>query len=92
MPSECQVYLPATVAKPVVTSRIKWEHSPQFDPTPFFEDQIIRDAFNDPASVKLPPEQWPEKFKGKVHYSKQELLALAAKWDLKGACRIFRID
>ena len=84
--------LKSSTARPVVASRIKWEHSPMFDPIPFFTDQIVRDAFVDPSSVKLPSHQWVEKPKGRVHCSRQELLSLAEKWDTKGACRIFRLD
>ena len=84
--------LPTSVAKPVIASRIKWEHSPKFDPLPFLEDPIVKAAFIDPKNVKLPESEWPHQPKGKVHCSRQELLALAAKWDSKGACKIFRKD
>ena len=85
-----QVPMPATPAKPVVASRIKWEHSPSFDPTPYLTDKIVRDAFVDPASVRLPKHLWVEKPKGRVHCSRSELLKLAKKWDSRGACRIFK--
>ena len=85
-----QVPMPATPAKPVVASRIKWEHSPSFDPTPYLTDKIVRDAFVDPASVRLPSHLWVEKPKGRVHCSRSELLKLAEKWDSRGACRIFK--
>ena len=84
--------VPRSVAKPVVAARIKWEHSPQFDPLPFFEDPIVKDAFLDPQNVKLHPSLWPHQPRGKVHCSRKELLALALKWDSKGACKIFRKD
>ena len=84
--------LSMSVAKPTVASRIKWEHSPAFDPIPFFQDQIVRDAFMNPESVKLPKASWVDKPRGRVHCSRQELLKLAQKWDDKGACRIFRTD
>ena len=84
--------MPKSVAKPVISSRIKWEHSPNFDPTPYLVDPIVKDAFIDPARVRLPSHMWPEQPRGKVHCSKQELLGLAYKWDTKGACRIFRLD
>ncbi len=79
-------------ARPVIANRIKWEHSPQFDPVPFFRDDVVKQAFLDPDSVKLPSHLWIRKPKGKVHCSRTELLALASKWDLKGACKIFRVD
>jgi len=84
--------MPKSVAKPVISSRIKWEHSPNFDPTPYLVDPIVKDAFVDPARVRLPSHMWPEQPQGRVHCSKQELLGLACKWDPKGACRIFRLD
>ena len=84
--------MPKSVAKPVISSRIKWEHSPNFDPTPYLVDPIVKDAFVDPARVRLPSHMWPEQPRGRVHCSKQELLGLACKWDTKGACRIFRLD
>ena len=84
--------LNSSPARPVVASRIKWEHSPSFDPLPFFTDTIVRDAFLDPSSVKLPSHRWVDKPKGRVHCSRLELLKLAEKWDSKGACRIFRLD
>ena len=84
--------LPKSTAKPVVASRIKWEHSPQFDPVPFFTDPIVREAFVDPSRVRISPEQWPHIPRGKVHCSRTELLSLATKWDSKKACKIFRVD
>ena len=84
--------LPSSVARPVIADRIKWEHSPQFDPIPFFQDQIVKDAFVKPDSVKLPSSEWIRKPKGKVHCSRTELLKLAEKWDSKGACRIFNLS
>eukprot|EP00435_Cladocopium_sp_Y103_P041501 s2013_g11.t1 len=84
--------MPVSVAKPVVASRVKWEHSPSFDPIPFLTDPIVKDAFIDPANVRLPAEKWVDKPKGRLHCSKSELLKLAKKWDTKGACRIFRVD
>jgi len=90
-PSAC-LDLPSSSAKPVIADRIKWEHSPQFDPLPFFEDAIFRDAFIDPMRVRVPEENWPKIPRGKVHCSKTELLKLATKWDSKGACKVFRVD
>ena len=75
-----------------MASRIKWERSPSFDPVPFFEDQIVRDAFCDPSKVRSHPSSWVHKRRAKVHCSKTELLALATSWDSKGACKFFRFD
>lgn len=68
---KCQ--LSTCVAKPVVASRNKWEHSPQFDPVPFLHDKVVRDAFIDPARVRLPEHLWDNKPRGKVHCSRDEL-------------------
>ena len=84
--------LPKSTAKPVVAARIKWEHSPQFDPVPFFTDPVVREAFVDPSRVRIPSDQWPCIPRGKVHCSREELLFLATKWDSKQACKIFRVD
>ena len=71
--------MPLSVAKPVIADRIKWEHSPAFNPIPFFDDAIVREAIVNPSKVRLPPEAWPHQPKGKVFCSKKELLALASK-------------
>ena len=84
--------MPASVAKPVVASRVQWEHSPSFDPIPFLTDPWVKDAFLDPANVRLPSSKWVDKPQGRVHCSRQELLKLAEKWDTKGACRIFCVN
>ena len=76
--------MPKSVAKPVVASRIKWEHSPSFDPAPYLVDLIVRDAFCDPVRVRLPSHKWPDRPRSRVHCSKQELRGLASKWDAKG--------
>ena len=84
-----KVSFDACTAKPVVADRIKWEHSPQFDPRPFLVDPIVRRAFEDPSFLRLPEEFWERKPAGKIHCSRSEVLKLAQKWDAKGACRIF---
>lgn len=76
-------------AKPVFADRIKWEHSPTFDPTPFLADPVVREAFCRPNSLRMPRELWKRAPAGRVHCSKQEVLKLAHKWDAKGACQIF---
>ena len=83
------LHLDCSTAKPVVADRIKWEHSPQFDPRPYLTDPVVRSAFDDPESLRLHPSLWIKRPAGRVHCSKQEVLKLAKKWDQKGACRIF---
>ena len=87
--SAVHLHLDCTTAKPVVADRIKWEHSPQFDPRPYLTDPVVRSAFDDPETLRLHPSLWIKKPAGRVHCSKQEVLKLAKKWDQKGACRIF---
>lgn len=87
-----KISLDACTAKPVVADRIKWEHSPQFDPRPFLVDPIVRRAFEDPNFLRLPEDQWEPKPAGKIHCTRAEVLKLAQKWDAKGACRIFTSD
>ena len=76
--------LDASTAKPVVADRIKWAHSPQFDPRPFLTDPVVARASADPEALRLPEERWIKKPIGKVHCSRQEVLKLASKWDSKG--------
>lgn len=87
-----KVFLDSCAAKPVVADRIKWEHSPQFDPRPYLIDPVVKAAFENPDALRLPEHQWIKRPQGKVHCSKKEVLKLAEKWDKKGACRIFRCD
>eukprot|EP00435_Cladocopium_sp_Y103_P011903 s2565_g3.t1 len=90
--SNVEVHLDASSAKPVVADRIKWAHSPQFDPRPFLTDPVVARAFEDPETLRLPETLWIKRPVGKVHCSRKEVLKLASKWDSKGACRIFRCD
>lgn len=76
-------------AKPVVADRIKWEHSPSFDPTPFLVDPIVRQGYINPETLRLPAELWERAPPGKVHCTRSEVLRLAEKWDSKDACMIF---
>ena len=85
-----KVFLDSCAAKPVIADRIKWEHSPQFDPRPYLIDPVVKAAFENPDALRLPEDQWIKRPQGKVHCSKKEVLKLAEKWDKKGACRIFR--
>ena len=73
-------------AKEVVASRIKWKLGPRFDPRPYLSDPVVRAAYDDPDVLRKDPSQWPVLPRAKVHCSKSELLALAAKWDALGAC------
>ena len=78
----------ACSAKPVVASRIKWKLKPSFDPRPYLNDPVVRQAFEDPDFLRKPPTDWHRLPKAKVHASRAEVLALAEKWDQLGACRL----
>lgn len=84
-----QLNLGCTAAKPVVVSRIKWDHSPSFDPIPYLTDPVVKRAFISPDTLRLPEHLWVKAPRGKVHCSKAEVLKLAEKWDSKGACALF---
>ena len=76
--------------KEVVASRIKWEQAPQFDPTPYLSDPIVRAVYRNPDSLRLPQDAWPPARAAQVHCSKGELLALATKWDQVGALQLVK--
>ena len=91
-PAEVQINLDTSTAKPVVSDRIKWEHSPTFDPRPFLVDPVVKEAFSDPNCMRLPENLWLRRPVARVHCSRSEVLKLAEKWDNKSACRIFTSD
>ena len=86
---DVKIHVDTMSAKPVVADRIKWNHSPSFDPRPFLTDPIVKTAFENPDSLRLPEALWVKRPQGKVHCSRQEVLKLAEKWDAKGACKLF---
>ena len=71
--------------KRVDASRVRWDHSPSFDPTPFPSDHVVRAAFQDPDTLRLPSSQWPKLPPAQVHGARDQILALAKKWDDKQA-------
>lgn len=86
---DSKIHLDSSTCKPVVADRIKWEHSPSFDPRPFLTDPIVKAAYDNPETLRLPPECWIKQPRGKVHCKRKEVLKRAKKWDEKGALRIF---
>ena len=80
-PSDLKIHIDTVSAKPVVADRIKWNHSPTFDPRPFLTDPVVKAAFENPDSLRLPEALWVKRPQGKVHCSKHEVLKLAEKWD-----------
>ena len=85
-----KIHLDSSTCKPVIADRIKWEHSPNFDPRPFLTDPVVKAAFDNPETLRLPPECWIKKPCGRVHCNRKEVLKLAKKWDEKGALKIFQ--
>ena len=90
--SELKLHVDAVKAKPIIADRIKWEHSPSFDPRPFLTDPVVKRAFEDPNSLGLHTSLWTKQPSGKIHCSRNEVLKLAEKWDAVGALRIFQSD
>ena len=86
---EVKMHIDASNAKPVIADRIKWEHSPTFDPRPYLVDPVVKRAFEDPNSLRLDESRWKKQPPGKIHCSRSEVLKLAEKWDAVGALRIF---
>ena len=86
---EIKMHIDASNAKPVLADRIKWEHSPKFDPRPYLVDPVVKRAFEDPNSLRLDESLWKKQPTGKIHCSRSEVLKLAEKWDAVGALRIF---
>ena len=56
-----KIHLDSSTCKPVIADRIKWEHSPNFDPRPFLTDPVVKPAFDNPETLRLPPECWIKK-------------------------------
>lgn len=83
-----RVPLATTITKEVVAERIKWKLGPTFNPEAFLLDPIVKQAFRNPEILRLPQSEWPRRAKARVHCSRTELLALAAKWDKLGSCRL----
>lgn len=86
------IQIDTMAAKPVQADRIKWEHSPSFDPRPYLTDPIVKQAFEDPNCMRLPESLWLHRPVARVHCSRKEVLKLAEKWDSKSACRLFPAD
>ena len=79
----------SATCKPLVAERIKWSLPPSFDPVPFLIDPLIREAYLNPDSLRLPESAWPKLPPAQVHASRDEVLKLAAKWDAHSALAIF---
>eukprot|EP00438_Fugacium_kawagutii_P021739 Skav206696 [mRNA] locus=scaffold99:17529:21803:+ [translate_table: standard] len=75
-------------AKPVIASRIKWENPPSFAARDYLDDPLLKAAFDDPETLRKPPELWSRVPPGKMHCTRAEFLRLAQKWDSLGACML----
>ena len=78
--------------KRVEADRVKWLHPPTFDPNPFLTDPIVKAVFNDPDVLRLPRDQWPRLPPAQVHGTREDILALAEKWDRKQALRLIPVS
>ena len=75
---------------PVVADRVKWDHPPSFRAEEFLDNELVRAAFLDPEVLRMPEALWPKKTPARVQCSREELLALASRWDALGACTLIR--
>ena len=75
-------------SKPVVADRVKWDHPPSFRAEEFLDNELVRAAFLDPEVLRTPETMWPKKSPARVQCSREELLALASRWDSLGACTL----
>ena len=75
---------------PVVADRVKWDHPPSFKAEEFLDNELVRAAFLDPEVLRMPSHMWPKKTAARVQCSREELLALANRWDALGACSLIR--
>ena len=65
---------------------LKWEYPPSFKAEEFLDNELVRAAFLDPEVLPL----WPKKTPARVQCTREELLALASRWDALGACTLIR--
>lgn len=75
---------------PVVADRVKWEYPPSFRAEEFLDNELVKAAFLDPEVLRMPSSLWPKKTPARVQCSREELLALACRWDALGACTLIR--
>ena len=78
-------------AKPVTAARVKWENPPSFDASEYL-DPLVRAAFHDPETLRLPKDMWPASRPAKMHITRTEMLSLINRWDSLGACCLIPIE
>lgn len=84
--------LPMSGARPVISSRIKWQFPPKFEASAFLDDPIVKAAFEDPEVMRKPKQFWEPSKPAKIHCTRTELLDLAQRWDDLGALRLMPAD
>lgn len=85
---ERKAHLPSSGARDVKSSRIKWQFPPSFEAGQFLTHPVVKAAFDDPEVMRKPRELWPKGRPAKMSIAKDELLALAKRWDDLGAIRL----
>ena len=85
----CTTTLAGLTSLKVTASRIKWKHSPDFNPLPFISDRFLKEAYLDPELLRMPREAWPATRPALVHADRNELLALARLLDQHQALAVF---
>ena len=73
-------------AKPVISSRVKWENPPSFDAADYLGPGV-KEAFLDPEVLRK-PKPWPPARPARMHCSRDEFLDLVSRWDKLGACKL----
>lgn len=84
--------LPMSGARPVISSRIKWQFPPSFEAEAYLTNPLVKAAFEDPEVMRKPKEFWSPSKPAKINCSKAELLDLAKRWDDLGAIRLLPAD
>ena len=84
-PLGCTTTLAGLTSLKVTASRIKWKHSPEFDPLPVIDDEFLKSAFINPELLRMPREAWP----ATRHADRTELIALARMLDQHQALAVF---
>lgn len=73
-------------AKPVISSRVKWENPPSFEAVDYLGPGV-KEAFEDPEVLRK-PKPWPPARPARMHISRDEFLKLVFRWDKLGACKL----
>ena len=77
-------------AKPVISSRVKWENPPSFEAVDYLGPGV-KEAFEDPEVLRK-PKPWPPARPARMHISREEFLKLVSRWDKLGACKLVIVE